>query len=235
MLDTHASIFHRPARHRPLRLGERDAAVSASIDTQIEAHDTSVRDETALLTRLRSIVQSLAQSAPRHTTLGDARISRILAEQLPLSADIGFFSGSDLLETARLIVLTNLYADYLPSNRWRHLDLDATDCHGWVAPDGGLVVDVVTTIRMTELDEAADQYTLFDATRRANQNSALTLGGLRHIVLDAPHESTWRPAHGEPQPLYACDTSDLPTTESTAVGTTLISVTGLNAVGGGPL
>lgn len=105
----------------------------------------------------------------------------------------------------RLATLLHLYADYVPSAECEFVDSFSEEYQCWRNADGEVVIDVVTTLTMTELAPGESEHKVHDASRKGNLCFGDQFLGVRHIVLDAPYEGTWCPAGGDPQPLLACD------------------------------
>lgn len=109
------------------------------------------------------------------------------------------------LRDVRLAYLLHSYAEYIPSPDCEFMWL-GEEYHAWQSPDSTVVVDVVTTLEWKELAHGEDEYKVFEASQQARLSFGNDLFvGVRHIVLDSPHESTWYPADGEPQPLLTSD------------------------------
>lgn len=106
---------------------------------------------------------------------------------------------------ARMACLLFIYADYIPSPDCDFIDLADGEYHGWQAPDGRVVIDLVTTLTMTELALDQDTCSVAEATMTGRVRFGNLFAGVRLIVLDAPYESTWHPAVGHPQPLLTSD------------------------------
>lgn len=106
---------------------------------------------------------------------------------------------------ARLACLLFVYADYIPSPDCGFIDLSSSDYHGWRAADGRVVIDVVTTLTMTELALGQDACIVVEASMTGRVRFGSLFAGVRLIVLDAPYESTWHPAEGHPQPLLTSE------------------------------
>ena len=100
----------------------------------------------------------------------------------------------------RFAHLLHSYADYLPSPNCELLDVDIEGCQVWLSPLGAIVIDLVTTLALTELSPFDDQNVVMRALREGTNAFGSALVGVRHIVLDAPHESSlYRPnGGGEP-------------------------------------
>lgn len=112
---------------------------------------------------------------------------------------------------ARLACLLFVYADYIPSPDCDFIDLNSSDYHGWRAADGRVVIDVVTTLTMTELALDHDTCTVAEASVTGHVHFDSLFAGVRLVVLDAPYESTWHPADGQPQPLLTAEISPVVT------------------------
>ena len=98
---------------------------------------------------------------------------------------------------ARFAHLLHCFADYLPSPDCELLDSDIEGCQVWLSPTGAVVIDLVTTLALTELSPFDDQEVVMRALREGQHAFGSTLVGVRHIVLDAPHESSlYRPNGG---------------------------------------
>lgn len=106
---------------------------------------------------------------------------------------------------ARLASMLFVYADYIPAAECRFDAYADGEFHGWLAQDGRVVLDVLTTLGMTELAPLQDAATVEIASVAGRLRHGSAFAGVRHIVLDAPYESTWYPADGQPQPLLTSE------------------------------
>ncbi len=113
-------------------------------------------------------------------------------------------SDSPNVWSSRLQTLLHVYADYVPSNECEFVDSFSEEYQCWENADGDVVIDVVTTLTMTELAPGESEHKVHDATRKGSLCFGDQFLGVRHIVLDAPYEGSWCPASGDPQPLHAC-------------------------------
>lgn len=100
----------------------------------------------------------------------------------------------------RFAHLLHCYADYMPSPDCELLDANIEGCQVWLSPTGTVVIDLVTTLALTELSPFDDQEVVMRALREGQHAFGSMLVGVRHLVLDAPHESSvYRPnGGGEP-------------------------------------
>ena len=78
----------------------------------------------------------------------------------------------------------------------------------WEDAQGRVVVDVLTTLTMTELAPGESEHQVHAVSRATRHLFGDRFFGVRHIVLDAPYEGSWCPADGDPQPLFLCDLND---------------------------
>ena len=101
----------------------------------------------------------------------------------------------------RFAYLLHSYADYMPSPECEYLDADLDGCQVWLSPTGAVVIDLVTTLALTELAPDADQCTVMRALRVGEHAFGSNLIGVRHIVLDAAHESSLYRPNGGGEPL----------------------------------
>lgn len=104
-------------------------------------------------------------------------------------------------DDVRFAYLLHSYADYLPSSDCELVDADIDGCQVWRSPDGAVVIDIVTTLNLTELSPADDQQAVLRSLREGDRAFGSSLVGVRLIVLDAPHESSLYRPNGGGEPL----------------------------------
>jgi hypothetical protein len=153
--------------------------------------------ETALVETLRAYTNGLARDCQSDTPPEYAAFVNDLIEVDPDEAPTAW--------SARLACLLHIYADYMPSTECQYLDFSPSEYHGWQSPDGLVVIDVVTTLMLTELNPDGDLARVEMNARNAMALWGSLFAGVRYIVLDAPYESTWYPATGLPVPLHMSD------------------------------
>lgn len=118
---------------------------------------------------------------------------------------------------ARFTYLLHAYADYMPSPDCEYLDSGIAGCHTWISPDGGVLIDIVTTLALGELSPDDDQALVMRALHTAHRAFGNSIIGARMIVLDAPYESSFFNPRGGGMPLLASDLNPLGVSTASAV------------------
>ncbi|MDP3950818.1 hypothetical protein [Microbacterium sp.] len=154
-------------------------------------------NETSLVETLRFYTNGLARHCQNDTPSEYAAFVNDLIEVDPDDAPSA--------ATARLVSLLHIYADYMPSVECDYIDYSPWQYHGWQSPAGFVVVDVVTTLTMSELNPGGDLHRVESDALAATSFWGDRFAGVRYIVLDAPYESTWYPSSGLPMPLQFAD------------------------------
>lgn len=180
-----------------------DFALGAGVPSRHQWTPQHVRttDEDLLVTALREYAQAIARRC-----LHDQP-----AEYEDYIADLTEVDPGDAptARNARFTYLLHSYADYMPSPDCEFKWL-GEEYHAWQSPDCTVIVDVVTTLAWKELAGGEDEYKVFEASQAARLSFGNDLfAGVRYIVLDAPFESTWYPAQGEPQQYLTSDLNGL--------------------------
>jgi hypothetical protein len=162
--------------------------------------DDAVLAELTLVDAVRDTLVAVATRCHQDSPIGYEDFIAEIREAHPGDAP----SRAD----ARLTWLLHTYADYLPAPACifiggHHDGVDDGPLLAWSAPTLGVVIDVVTTqalLEATPVEESAlvSQASLFGAAIYGDD-----LVGVRHLVLDAPYESSWHPYLLDPEPLLA--------------------------------
>lgn len=161
--------------------------------TNFLSRDTLYLEEAHLVHAVRQYTKALAKNCQYDNPIqfrdSIARLLRANHGDGPRAWDV------------RPAYLLHAYADYVPSVDCRFTDSDLKDCHAWRTPTDGVVVDVVTTLALTELAPEDDQVLVRRTLSAASVAHGANLVGVRLIVLDAPHESTFYDPNGSDEPL----------------------------------
>lgn len=136
-----------------------DFSIGGGRPSRIRTHSRAdLRDiETALVETLGHYTVALAAHCQHHDPTEFAYFIQDLFDVNPADAPPGW--------STRIAGLLHSYADYMPSGECEFIDLGTLDFHAWAAPDGLIVVDVVTTLAMTELDPAGEAHKVANIKR----------------------------------------------------------------------
>ncbi len=193
----------RTARLSPFRFGAGLPSLN-----RLYSRDEVLGFEELLITALRGYTTAAARRCHRVDPFAYANwvqaVTRPEADDSPTSW------------ACRLPTLLHLYADYVPSPECDFVEFGTGDTPCWIDAHGQMVLDVVTTLTMTELDPGESEHQAYMAARDAQQHLGHRFLGVRILVLDAPYESTWCPVEGDKQPLQTCDLSESATVDSAA-------------------
>ena len=164
-----------------------------NIDTHWSSADR-LCEEDFLIEGLRGYLSAIASQCHRATPV---EYEDFIADLTDIGLD-----DAPTRRSARFTHLLHTYADYIPAPDCDYLDLPDTGYHGWVSPTGRVVFDIVTTLTWTELASDDDQCLVRSALHHGT-DFADHFAGVRLIVLDAPHESSFYRATVAGGPLSA--------------------------------
>lgn len=181
---------------------------------QFMTHDEQYRAETRLVTALRQHTRTLAQECLHHTASEYADCVIDLTDE----DDLTNRTDAPTFHAPRFVYLLHAYANYMPSPDCYYLDVRLPNAHAWLAPDGNVVIDIITTLAMTELSPDEDQILVIDTVLAAHELFGHALTGIRLIVLDAPYESSFYNDQGVGEPLLTCPLNPLGASTASITG-----------------